>query len=265
MKTQFECDNCGNKQSIGGNILQVFNFMTDNKWWINGKTTYCPTCNVVINKHNLKSTEQLNNNKKDNNSKKEDNHTFNNELPNNKKPNSNNNKKSNSESYNNRNNSQNKISKTTGSGKRKLEVFSDGSCVGGNPGDGGWAWVSKKGSDSDMDVIYPSTNQRMEIKAAAEALKSNADPIILYTDSRYVVDCINKFWYKGWIKRGWKTANGDEVKNKELWLELIAQLDHHPNLTVEWVKGHANNEYNNKADELARMAAFNGKNKREGR
>lgn len=253
MKTQFECDNCGNKQSIGGNILQVFTFMTDKKWWINGKTTYCPTCNVVINKHNLKSPEQLKNTK----AEKEN---YNNELPNNKKD-----IKSNSYNKDTKNGVDKKISKTTGSGKRKLEVFSDGSCVGGNPGDGGWAWVSKKGSDSDMDIIYPSTNQRMEIKAAAEALKSNADPIILYTDSRYVVDCINKFWYKGWIKRGWKTANGDDVKNKELWQELIAALDNHPNLTVEWVKGHADNEYNNKADELARTAAFNGKNKREGR
>lgn len=139
------------------------------------------------------------------------------------------------------------------------EVFSDGSCVGSNPGHGGWAWATATSGASGYSEVYPTTNQRMEIQAAMEALKSHQDPVHLYTDSRYVADCVNKKWYVGWKKKGWRTSNGDPVKNQDLWDDLVTALADHPNLVVEWVKGHADNVLNNKADELARAAAFEGK------
>lgn len=145
----------------------------------------------------------------------------------------------------------------------RIEVFSDGSCVGSNPGHGGWAWATMSTSDSGYPDEHPTTNQRMEIKAAIEALKSNSNPITLYTDSRYVSDCVNKKWYKGWIKNGWKTSSKEPVKNQDLWEALVVALEKHPDIEVKWVKGHADNELNNKADELARAAAFEGKSNRE--
>lgn len=139
------------------------------------------------------------------------------------------------------------------------EVFSDGSCVGSNPGHGGWAWATATEGKNGYSATYPTTNQRMEIKAAVEALKAHQDPVRLYTDSRYVADCVNKRWYQGWLRKNWKTSGGEAVKNQDLWEDLVGQLSRHPNLVVEWVKGHADNELNNKADELARTAAFEGK------
>ena len=147
------------------------------------------------------------------------------------------------------------------SSQNVTEVFSDGSCVGSNPGHGGWAWATVSTSDSGYSEVYPTTNQRMEIKAASEALRSNSNPVHLYTDSRYVADCVNKKWYVGWKKKGWRTSSGDPVKNQDLWEELVALIETHPDLKVEWVKGHADNELNNRADELARAAAFEGKDR----
>lgn len=138
-------------------------------------------------------------------------------------------------------------------------VHSDGSCVGSNPGFGGWAWTTGSTNGSAPAADHPTTNQRMEIQAAVEALIHNADPVILYTDSRYVVDCINKKWYVGWLKNNWLTSAKQPVKNKDLWVQLVGALKKHPSLEVRWVKGHNGDPLNEEADVLARTAAELGR------
>lgn len=135
------------------------------------------------------------------------------------------------------------------------EVYTDGSCVGTNPGFGGWGWSNGIEHGSGPAEEYPSTNQRMEIQAAFEGLKNNFNPVRLITDSRYVVDCIQKGWYKGWVRNGWRTAGKQPVKNQDLWVRLVAELEKHPDLEVQWVKGHVGNAGNEKADDLAQAAA----------
>lgn len=144
----------------------------------------------------------------------------------------------------------------------RTEVFSDGSCIGGNPGHGGWAWATVDSQGSSHSADYPTTNQRMEIKAAAEALKNVKSPVTLFSDSRYVVDCLNKKWFKGWEANGWKTKSKEPVKNQDLWKELVEAYRAHSDVKVVWVKGHADNEMNNKVDVLARDAAIAGRAKR---
>ena len=134
-----------------------------------------------------------------------------------------------------------------------IEVYTDGSCLG-NPGAGGWAFliirgdklISKSGSEIN------STNNRMELTAAIEALNyfEDSQTITLITDSKYVKDGIQS-WIQNWKKNGWKTAAKKPVKNKELWIELDQLISRHT-ISWEWVKGHAGNTYNEKADYLAR-------------
>lgn len=138
----------------------------------------------------------------------------------------------------------------------KVTIYTDGACSG-NPGPGGWGCVliyngnEKELSGSSNDT----TNNIMEITATLEALKALKFPceVDLYSDSAYVVNCFNQGWIYNWIKKGWKTASGEPVKNKELWEELYSLTKTH-NVTFHKVKGHADNEYNNRCDELARNA-----------
>jgi len=134
-----------------------------------------------------------------------------------------------------------------------IKIYTDGSCLG-NPGKGGWAAIilnegkktEIKGSEKD------TTNNQMELKATIEALKYFTDTsnINIFTDSKYVKDGIQS-WIQNWKKNGWKTAAKKPVKNKELWIELDELIARH-NITWEWVKGHAGNTHNEKADYLAR-------------
>lgn len=98
-----------------------------------------------------------------------------------------------------------------------------------------------------------TTNNIMEVTAVIEALKILKNPcnVTVYSDSAYVVNCFNQGWIYNWIKKGWKTAGNEPVKNKELWQELYNLTKTH---TVKFVKvkGHSDNEYNNRCDELAR-------------
>lgn len=148
---------------------------------------------------------------------------------------------------------------------RHTVVHSDGSCVGSNPGHGGWAWTDGVASGSAPAVEYPSTNQRMEIQAAVEALEVIADPVHLHTDSSYVVNCLTKRWYVNWERNGWLNKQKKPVSNRDLWERMVAVLDRHPNLKVTWVKGHNGDPMNEKVDKLAREAAFQGKTNRESR
>ena len=135
-----------------------------------------------------------------------------------------------------------------------IKVFTDGACSG-NPGIGGWGVVILI---NDSDPIFlkggeiQTTNNRMELTAAIKALKYFNDPqlITLITDSKYVKDGIES-WIANWKKNGWRTTSKKPVKNKELWVELDSQIAKH-NIAWTWVKGHAGDRYNEKADFLAR-------------
>tara|TARA_B100000427_G_scaffold273192_1_gene240806 strand:- start:11 stop:439 length:429 start_codon:yes stop_codon:yes gene_type:complete len=135
-----------------------------------------------------------------------------------------------------------------------ITVYTDGACSG-NPGIGGWGIVIlelKKepiflnGGDDN------TTNNQMELTAAIQALKyfEEREKITLFTDSQYVKNGIES-WINNWKKNGWKTASKKPVKNKELWVELDLLIAQH-NVIWKWVKGHAGNLYNEKADLLAR-------------
>ena len=136
----------------------------------------------------------------------------------------------------------------------KVLIYTDGACSG-NPGPGGWAAIlmyknTKKeisGGSSD------TTNNIMELTAVIQGLKMLKFPceVELYSDSAYVVNAFEQKWIYGWIKKNWKTASGDKVKNKELWQELYSLSQIHTIKFIK-VKGHSDNEYNNRCDELAR-------------
>ncbi|MDR0423244.1 MAG: ribonuclease HI [Rickettsiales bacterium] len=132
-------------------------------------------------------------------------------------------------------------------------IYTDGSCLG-NPGDGGYAAILLyKGNRKDVKGKEKNTtNNRMELMAVIKALKSlkKKCSISLYTDSNYVKNGITE-WIFNWKKNGWKTAGKQEVKNKELWLELDALVQQHI-IKWHWVKGHSGDKYNEEVDKLAR-------------
>ena len=135
-----------------------------------------------------------------------------------------------------------------------ITIYTDGACSG-NPGIGGWGAVILDNNKEDIFLNGGNdntTNNQMELTAAIEALKYFEDrqTITLITDSKYVKDGIQS-WIQNWKKNGWKTAAKKPVKNKELWIELDELITTH-NITWEWVKGHAGNIHNEKADYLAR-------------
>jgi ribonuclease HI len=138
---------------------------------------------------------------------------------------------------------------------KKVVIYTDGACSG-NPGKGGWGAVLIYGKHEKQisGAEEQTTNNRMEMKAAIESLKTLKQPcsIDLYTDSKYLQDGINE-WVKTWVINGWKNANKKPVKNADLWQELLHETARHI-VTWHWVKGHAGDVYNEKADSLAREA-----------
>ena len=138
----------------------------------------------------------------------------------------------------------------------EVTIYTDGACSG-NPGPGGWGSILMMG-DNKKEISggkKDTTNNVMELTAVIEALKLLKRPckVDLYSDSAYVVNAFLQNWIWGWIKNGWQNSNKEEVKNKELWQELLSLTKVH-DVTFHKVKGHANNEYNNRCDELARNA-----------
>lgn len=136
----------------------------------------------------------------------------------------------------------------------KITIYTDGACSG-NPGVGGWgAILIYKDNKKELygGNLY-TTNNKMELTAVIEALKSlkKECEIDLYTDSKYVKDGITE-WLYNWKKNNWKNSQKKDVLNKELWQELDNLQSGHK-INWYWVKGHANNELNNRADELARL------------
>lgn len=141
----------------------------------------------------------------------------------------------------------------------KVIIYTDGACSG-NPGPGGWGSILMyKGNKKEISGgLKNTTNNVMELTAVLEALKQLKFPceVEIYSDSAYVVNAFNQKWIYGWIKNDWKNSSKEPVKNKELWQELYELTKIH-NITFIKVKGHADNEYNNRCDELARNAIIN--------
>jgi len=140
---------------------------------------------------------------------------------------------------------------------KKVEIYTDGSCKK-NPGPGGWGailvWRGRERVLSGGQA--ETTNNRMELTAAVEALKRLREPctVTLTTDSKYVSDGISKGWAASWKARGWKKADGSPALNPDLWGELLALCERHV-VEVLWVKGHAGHPYNERCDALAQEEA----------
>lgn len=140
---------------------------------------------------------------------------------------------------------------------KHIEIYTDGACSG-NPGPGGWGAILRF---TTRDKVYEkeisggdasTTNNRMELTAVLTALALLKEPCVveLYSDSKYVVDAIEKGWLYGWQKKGWIKADKKPVLNVDLWQQLLPQLARHQ-VHLHWVKGHAENEKNNRCDQLA--------------
>ena len=138
----------------------------------------------------------------------------------------------------------------------EVTIHTDGACSG-NPGPGGWGAILMY-KDNKKEISgekKDTTNNIMELTAVIEALKLLKYPckVNLYSDSAYVVNAFLQKWIFGWQKNNWKTSDKKDVKNKELWQELV-NLTHKHDVTFIKVKGHSDNKYNNRCDELARKA-----------
>ena len=136
---------------------------------------------------------------------------------------------------------------------KTVTLYTDGACSG-NPGPGGWgAILEYNGVEKELSGGDDSTtNNRMELTAFIEALRQLKEPceVRLCSDSQYVINGLEKGWAKGWKARGWKKADKKPALNPDLWDRLLALTEVH-SLRYHWVKGHAENAYNNRCDELA--------------
>ncbi len=136
---------------------------------------------------------------------------------------------------------------------KKVEIYTDGACTG-NPGKGGYgAVLVYNGTEKEISKGFrKTTNNRMELLAAVEALKllkENCE-VELYSDSKYLTDAINQGWLSSWVKNGWRKADKKPVLNIDLWKELLELTSKHK-VTFIWVKGHAGHKYNEICDTLA--------------
>ena len=136
-----------------------------------------------------------------------------------------------------------------------VEIWTDGGCKP-NPGPGGWAAILRyKGTERELTGgELATTNNRMELTAAAASLESLKRPchVVVHTDSEYVRNGITK-WSTGWVRKGWKNASGDPVKNMDLWRRLLDAAKPHQ-VEWRWVRGHAGDTMNERADVLATRA-----------
>ena len=136
---------------------------------------------------------------------------------------------------------------------KRVTIYTDGACSG-NPGPGGWGAILEwNGVEKELSGgENPTTNNRMELLAVISALeKLNQSCIVeLYSDSKYVIDALTKGWLDSWIKNGWRKADKKAVLNVDLWQRLLPLLKKHE-MHYHWVKGHAENEKNNRCDQMA--------------
>lgn len=142
---------------------------------------------------------------------------------------------------------------------KEVTIYTDGACRGnGKETSLGAYGIVLMYNDTKKEVkkaFKNTTNNIMELSAVIEALSMLKEPcsVKLYSDSAYVINAVNQKWINNWIKNGWKTANKEPVKNKELWEELIKLMNYHK-IAFYKVKGHSDNEYNNRCDQLANEA-----------
>ena len=134
-------------------------------------------------------------------------------------------------------------------------VYTDGACSG-NPGPGGWAWALDRTTYASGSEAV-STNQRMEIRAALEAVTTLDGPLLVVSDSTYVVNCFRDRWWEGWLVRGWLTSAKKPVANRDLWEPLVAAVAGRDDIAFHWVKGHSGHAMNDFVDGLA-VAASRG-------
>ncbi len=136
---------------------------------------------------------------------------------------------------------------------KQVEIFTDGACSG-NPGKGGWGAVLRYQSvEKELcGGAVETTNNRMELTAVIEALSALKEPcaVTLTTDSKYVVDAIEKGWVYGWQRNGWRKADKKPALNVDLWEKLLPLLEKHT-VAFVWVKGHAGHPENERCDKLA--------------
>lgn len=136
---------------------------------------------------------------------------------------------------------------------KTVEIYTDGACSG-NPGPGGWgAILVYNGKEKELSGGEKSTtNNRMELTAAISALEALKEPcrVELYSDSKYLVDAVQKGWLDNWVKKNWRKADKSPVLNPDLWQRLIAASERH-DIVYHWVKGHAGHKYNERCDALA--------------
>ena len=136
---------------------------------------------------------------------------------------------------------------------KTVEIYTDGACSG-NPGPGGWGAILRyNGAEKELSGGEAhTTNNRMELTgviAALSALKESCR-VELWSDSKYVIDALDKGWAKGWQKKGWIKSDKKPALNPDLWERLLALTERHE-MHCHWVKGHADNEYNNRCDAMA--------------
>ena len=136
---------------------------------------------------------------------------------------------------------------------KQVELYTDGACSG-NPGPGGWgAILIYKGTEKELSGGEKSTtNNRMELTAVIKGLSALKESCIveLYSDSKYVIDALEKGWAVSWQAKGWRKADKKPALNPDLWGMLLSLTEKHQ-MHYHWVKGHAENPYNNRCDELA--------------
>lgn len=136
---------------------------------------------------------------------------------------------------------------------KHVDIYTDGACRG-NPGRGGWgAILIYNGTEKEMSGGEKmTTNNRMELTAAIEALSALKEPcdVMLCSDSTYLVNAINKGWLEAWKKKGFKKTATTQVPNTDLWIKLDRQLSRHK-IELVWVRGHDGHEYNERCDRLA--------------
>lgn len=139
---------------------------------------------------------------------------------------------------------------------KKVEIYTDGACSG-NPGVGGWAAILMYNGHKKEISGYDknTTNNRMELFAIIQGLAQLKEPceVKIYSDSAYAVEAFNKNWIDNWKNNDWKTAEKKEVKNRDLWNDLLIKIKKHSVKFIK-VKGHSDNEFNNRCDELAKNA-----------
>jgi ribonuclease HI len=133
-----------------------------------------------------------------------------------------------------------------------LVVYTDGACSG-NPGPGGWAWAID-GGRFESGAEPHTTNQRMEIKAALQAILTLPGSLEIVSDSTYVVNCFKQRWHVTWLANGWRNSQKKPVANRDLWEPLIQQALARK-VAFRWVKGHGTDRMNALVDELAVLAA----------